>query len=340
MKVFVDDAGEMGTSAGVVAALAGHEVTLRFRKYSQEQADLFNNLKNGVQRSNYLHLPDIELPESIRFADAFAPAEKTNAIILAVPTKFLEKAYSEIEPYIAWNPKCTLVLLSKGFASGSGMSWGVKIKNSLMLAGRRNFAVLSGYTPAKELASAHLTKKYFAASVASRDLNAIKKVRALFRNTHLGIVGTTDIRGVSIAGALKNAYAVGYGILLGLNENSLAWKYLEIAHKEMKVFLDNVGANPKTWSSPAVRGDFYGTCQGEIAWESRNISFGKFLAAYPSWFEINKHISENMVEGYESLKILWRIAHENKLRAPLLYCIHRICFYGASPIAIADCFKA
>lgn len=335
MKVFVDDAGEMGTSAGVVAALAGHEVTLRIRKFSQAQTDLFNNLCSGVQRSNYLHLPGIQLPENIRFADAFSPTEKTGAIILAVPTKFLEKAYSEIEPYVTQNPKCTLVLLSKGFAGESGMTWGIKIKNSLTLAGRHNFAVLSGYTPAKELASAYLTKKYFAASVASRDLNAVKKVRALFKNTHLGIIGTTDIRGVSIAGALKNAYAIGYGILDGKRKfaqtdeeeiylSKLSWMYLGLAHKEMKVFLDNIGANSKTWSSPAVKGDFYGTCHGEIAWESRNVAFGKFLSTYPLPEKIPEYLSKDTVEGYESMRTLAAIGEKEGLHLPLLYSVFRI----------------
>lgn len=319
-------------------AEAGHDVTALIQPFSRAQRDLHFNLKYGVQKCNYLYLKDAELPENIRFTDVFRPAEKTDAMILAVPTKFLEKAYFEIEPYITRHPKCTLILLSKGFVGDSGMSWGLKIKNSLVFCGRRNFAVLSGYTPAKELALANLTKKYFAASAASRDINAIKKVRALFRGTHLGIVGTTDIRGVSIGGALKNAYAVGYGILLGLNENGLAWKYLELAHNEMKVFLDEIGASPKTWSSPAVKGDFYGTCHGELGWESRNVAFGKFLAKYPSVFEAMKYVSENTVEGYEALKTLHQIAHKNKLRAPILYAIHRICFYSASPSLILDLF--
>ena len=327
-------------------AEAGHDVTALIQPFNQAQKDLHFNLKYGAQRCNYLYLKDAELPKNIRFTDVFAPAEKTDAIILAVPTKFLEKAYSEIEPYVTRHPKCTLILLSKGFAGESGMTWGIKIKNSLMLAGRRNFAVLSGYTPAKELASAHLTKKYFAASAASRDLNAIKKVRALFRGTHLGIVGTTDIRGLSIAGALKNAYAFGYGVLTGLaglaqNEEEkkyysvLSSAYLGLAHNEMRVFLDNIGANPKTWSSPAVRGDFYGTCQGEIAWESRNVAFGKFLSGYPKMDKIHEYLSKYTVEGYESLRTLVAIGEKENFYLPLLYSISRI-IQGGYHLLLAD----
>ncbi len=340
MKISVVDAGAMGTSIAIILAKAGHDVILTIQPFDYPHIELFSELyrtgKNRFgKRENHLGLRGIELPANMDFTDNFKFENNPNAIFMAVPTKFLLPVYQKIREYVLIHPKCTLVLLSKGLDENS-ISWSVRIKNDMTLCGRKNFAVLYGYTPASELAVSDLTWKTFAASLASRDLNAIKKIRKVFSGTQLGIVGTTDIRGTGIGSALTKAYAIGYGLLLGLSQDSSAFPFLEKAHNEMKVFLDNAGASPKTLQSPAVRGDFYGTCQGEIAWESRNVAFGKFLAKYPSAFEAIKYVSENTVEGYEALKTFHQIAHENKLRAPILYAIHRVCFYSASPTAMLE----
>lgn len=337
-KIFVCDAGEFGTAMGVVAAKAGNEVVLLIQPYDQDQKDLLYNLKNGTQQTNYLHLPGVRLPP-MEFTDNWEAAKATDAIFLAVPTKYLGETFLKIKECLELNPKATLVLLSKGFDGYGDVPWGVKIYNNLKLHGYNNFAVISGPTFAKEIVRPY--QAHFV-SCASRNISVIKNLKELFKNSDLHLVGTTDVVGVSWGGCLKNAYAIGYGILDNLAGQKTAFEYIWLALDEMKVFLDFAGACPKTLHSPAVENDFYVTSRGD----SRNRKFGEFLSGYHSKAEITDYLKERTVEGkertvegYEALKTLWRIAYANELSAPLLYGIHAICECGASPDTFVSCFK-
>ena len=330
MKIFIDDFGTFATAVGIVAAETGNKVTFRVKTYDYPHLELYLSLlrvgKNHKgKRENDLRLPGVELPANIQFTDNYDPALLADVIFIAVPSGYLEENVMALLPYLKKNSRCTVVLLTKGIDAKSMLPWALKLKKDLALAaGHHNFAVLSGYTPAKDFAVSKMSRKFYAASVASSNLNAIKKVRSVFRNSQLGIIGTTDIGGIGLGGALKNAYALGYGILIGLNENDLARKYLALAHNEMRLFLDYFGANPKTWSSPAVKGDFYLTCQGEIGWESRNVAFGRLLATYPVKEKILEYVSGHTVEGYDAMRALWDIGQNQNFHLPLLYSLYRI----------------
>src|SRR3989344_2976314 len=333
MKVFVCDAGEFGTAMACVTSRAGNEVALLIQPYAQNQKDLFYNLRNGTQQTNYLLLPGVMLPR-MYFTDNFEAAKSADVICLAVPTKYIGQAFLKIKECLEVNSKAILVLLSKGFDSFGDVPWGVKLHNNLKLSGHKNFAVISGPTFAKEIIrpyTAHFV------SCASKNIGAIKKLKALFKSSGLHLTGTTDLTGVSWGGPLKNAYAIGYGLTFKLIDERAAFDYIWLALNEMKAFLDFAGARPKMLHSPAVERDFYVTSRGN----SRNRKFGEFLAEYQSKEKIKEHVenSANTVEGYESMKTLWKIANENKLDVPLLYGVHSICEYGASPGAFADCFR-
>ena len=333
MKVFVCDAGEFGTAMASVAARAGNEVALLIQPYDQNQKDLLYNLKNGTQQTNYIHLPGVK-PPPMEFTDNFEAAKFADVIFLAVPTKYIGQVFLKIKECLEVNSKAILVLLSKGFDSFGDVPWGVKLHNNLKLSGHKNFAVISGPTFAKEIVrpyTAHFV------SCASKNISVIRKLKALFKGSDLHLVGTTDLAGVSWGGPLKNAYAIGYGLILKQAGESAAWQYIWLALNEMKAFLEFTGACLKTLHSPAIERDFYMTSRGN----SRNRKLGEFLAEYQSKEKIKERVENpaNTVEGYESMKTLWKIAHENKLEAPLLYGIHLICEYGASPDTFASCFR-
>ncbi|OGF63219.1 hypothetical protein A2926_03810 [Candidatus Giovannonibacteria bacterium RIFCSPLOWO2_01_FULL_44_40] len=330
-RVFMCDAGEFGTAMAIVAASAGNDVTLLIQPYDQGQEDLIYNLRNGTQQTNYLHLPGVMLPR-MEFTDNFEAAKSADVICLAVPTKYIGQAFLKIKECLEINPKAILVLLSKGFDSFGDVPWGVMLYNNSEFFGYKNFAVMSGPTFAREIVKPY--QAHFI-SCASKNIGVIKKLKALFKNSDLHLVGTTDLIGVSLGGCLKNACAPGYGLLEKLASPEAAFEYIWLALDEMKTFLNSAGANPKTLHSPAVERDFYVTCRGE----SRNKKFGHELAKYLSRDAIEAYTKSNTIEGYESIKTLWRIAQKNSLDTPFLHSIHAICEYGASPDTFVDCFN-
>lgn len=332
MKVFICDAGAFGTAMAVILARAGHKVTLLIQPYDQRHIDMFYNIKYGAQLCNYLHLPNVELPKpDVEVTDNFDGVKNVDVVFLGVPSQFVWNAFLKIKYWLLGNSKMTLVLLTKGLDDYGALPFGIKMRNRLKLEGHNNFAILSGPTPAQALVDPYRT---FVASVASENISVIQKVRRLFwkvdKQTNLATVGTTDLVGVSWGGALKNAYAIKYGMLMGTGKNDLAWEYVnKLGLPEMKLFLDCAGARPKTLYSPAVEGDFRLTCQGYVNWESRNVAFGKFLAKRPTKEEIKNYLSKNTVEGYESALTLWKIARAQNLKTPFLDQIYFACT-GAS----------
>lgn len=337
MKIFVYDAGTFGTAMGIVLAKVGHEVTALIQTYDYPHLKMLlcfqrTGKNEDGKRENNLHLPGVELPENIIFTEELEGMREADIILLAVPCKYLGEAFLKILPYIEQNKKIILALLSKGFDDFGQIPWGLKISNRLKLMGFHNFAVLSGATFARGIIQPYQTHW---ASVASDNLNVIKKLYAAFRGSSIQLQGTTDLVGVSWGGGLKNTYAIPYGLILKQAGEGAAWEFLWLALREMKIFLDYAGANQKTLMSPAVERDFYMTCRGD----SRNRKFGQFLDEYHKPEEIKEHIRKNTVEGYEAMMVLWKIAQEEKLDTPFLHSIHAICEYGASPDTFVECFE-
>lgn len=328
MKIFVVDGGTFGTAFAIMLGRAKkHEVTLLIRPYSQAQKDLYYNLRAGTQKTNYLYLPDVEIPENVLFTDNFEAAVDADVILLAVPSKHIWEPFSNVTDCIEKNRKMIIALLSKGVRPRSNQPLGLDLENHLNTGFHEfhNFAAISGPTFAKDLV---VSGKSHVAAVASHNLSVIKKLKEMVKGTGLELEGMTDLLGVSWGGCAKNTYALGHGICDGLGySQEMLDKYLELAFGEMRAFLEVVGVKSKTISGPAVKEDFYMTAQGE----SRNRVFGEFVAEYHSIEEIEAEADKRTVEGFEAMKAIWKIAHENKLFAPLLYGIHSVACLGASP---------
>lgn len=200
--------------------------------------------------------------------------------------------------------------------------------------GKAKFAVLSGATFAHDLAEG----KPCVASIASKDKKVISAVKHVFRKTNLRLVGTDDIVGASVGGCAKNTYAMGDGFMdvVALPEELPEYRRMSLC--EMKTILDFFGASKRALCSPAVKDDFLYTISGF----SRNREFGKFITGAKTSFEedsgkfrssaeIEEVARTHTVEGFEAMKILWKIAHKHMLNVPLLYGIHALACLGTCP---------
>ncbi|MBI2122242.1 MAG: hypothetical protein HYT98_03900 [Candidatus Sungbacteria bacterium] len=235
--------------------------------------------------------------------------------------------------------KPILVMLSKGFDADSnmplGMAWAKNLEEHT--SGKAKFAVLSGPTFAHDLAEG----KPCVASIASRDPAVIRAIKRIFRKTNLRLIETGDVTGVSLGGCLKNVGAIGDGYMDVVAPPEESSKYRRMWLCEMKTILDFFGAAERTLYSPAVKGDFLYTVSGP----SRNREFGRFIAGAKTYFkeddgkfrsstEIKEVAHANTVEGFDSLKGLYKIAQENSLSTPLLYGIHALACLGTCPLRL------
>lgn len=300
-----------------------------FVELSQNSAEAVQNLPHKIS-----------MPSGAEYIADIGTIREADIAFVAVAAKYAgTKGWlcKRICDWIVYTDcKPILVMLSKGFDADSamplGMAWVKKLEERT--GGKAKFAVLSGPTFAHDLADGKLC----VASIASRGPAVIRAIKRIFRKTNLRLIGTDDVSGVSLGGCLKNAGAIGDGYMDVVAPSEELPKYRRMWLGEMKTILDFFGAAERTLHSPAVKDDFLYTVSGS----SRNREFGRFIAGAKTYFkdddgkyrsraEIEEVARANTVEGFESVRVLYKIAQENSLRVPLLYGIYALACLGACP---------
>lgn len=123
-----------------------------------------------------------------------------------------------------------------------------------------------------------------------------KKICDLFENDYFRVRSTKSVEALELAGALKNVYAIACGIAdgLGFGENTRA-KLITIAYEEFQKLALNLKYEIDEKARPGILGDLVLTCSSI---ESRNFSFGKYLANYSVKDSMRK--VDSTVEGYNT----------------------------------------
>lgn len=112
--------------------------------------------------------------------------------------------------------------------------------------------------------------------LASEHIETTERIARLFAGTLLSFETSTDVRGVALSGVLKNIYALGFGIGVGLSfgYNQKGW-YLKTALSEMETIVERLGGKRESAYSLAGLGDFIAT---GFSGYSKNSRFGEEIA--------------------------------------------------------------
>ena len=121
--------------------------------------------------------------------------------------------------------------------------------------------------------------------IASRFNEVIKLGRKVLDSQQFHVFGSHELMGAELAGALKNAIAIGSGILggLGMGKNIQAM-LITRGLMEMVYFGKAMGANSKAFIGTAGIGDLVATATST---KSRNYTFGMRMAKGESLEEIS-----------------------------------------------------
>lgn len=140
-----------------------------------------------------------------------------------------------------------------------------------VLPAKQLFLVLSGPMLARELAGG---KRGFAV-LAAKNKKDFSRVADIFKETKLELMYSSDLRGVSLCGVLKNIYAVGLGIIDGLEAGSNSkGEYAALAICEMAEIIKILGGKKETALGTAGAGDLIATAFSPL---SRNRKTGEEL---------------------------------------------------------------
>ena len=252
-------AGAWGTAMAIHLTKCGHRVVLVPR--DEEKTTTIREHNENVFR-----LPNVKLPNKLIVDHRFENyINDTAAVVIACSTQGLMDCCKKLEPF---HSKIPLVIsLVKGLDRTS-----LKTPSQLFskILPQVPFACLSGPTYGLEFAQG----KHAAMVLASK--SKLAKMQKDISNSLVRVYTSEDLIGVELGGCLKNIYAIGSGILEGLQlgDNARA-AYLTRALNELSVLGTHLGGRKETFFGLSGLGDLIVTAQG--TW-SRNRTFGYAFA--------------------------------------------------------------
>ena len=271
------------------------------------------------------NLPGVKLPESILFTGDIAQAvQDRDIVVFATPSPFVRSTAAAVAPLLSQGQ--VLVTVAKGIEADtiSTMSEVIEDELSKHDAAHVEVAALSGPTHAEEV-SRDLPSAIVA---ACRDLGTAETVQDVFMGPAFRVYTNTDILGVELCGALKNAIALASGISAGLGygDNSRA-ALITRGMEEIKRLGLARGCNERTFDGLAGIGDLVVTA---TSMHSRNNRAGMLMGQGKTAEEAKAEVGM-VVEGMNVLPAALRLAALHGVSMPIVEGVNAIVNEGAQP---------
>ncbi len=259
-KAAVIGAGSWGTAVAVLLARGGLDVQLGTR--TQERAE-----EMAESRTNERYLPDVPLPDSLVVKRA-AEIELAgiDLVCLAVPSAALPQAVGAIGDRVG--QRTSVLLLSKGMVAPMAALPTEYVAERITRA--RAIASLGGPAHAKEAVSGTA-----ALVLGSSDPDLREQLGSVFDEAGLVCERSSDVLGVEVAGAAKNAAALAAAAAEAQGMNAAGIATAQI-WRECVDYAHARGASSDTFSGLAGVGDLTATI---LAPGSRNRRAGELLGA-------------------------------------------------------------
>jgi glycerol-3-phosphate dehydrogenase (NAD(P)+) len=302
-------AGSWGTALAIQFARGGRPVRLWGRDRERLAA-------MAAGRRNERYLASAQFPDSLQVEPDLARAlAGARDVLIVVPSHAFRALLSQLAPHLA--PDMHVAWATKGFEHGS-----LQLPHQVareVLGAERRVAVLSGPTFAREVGAGLPT----AMTVASPDAPYARALAHELSSANFRAYTSTDIMGVEIGGAVKNALAVGAGLSdgLGFGANTRV-ALITRGLKEMTRLGVALGAQRDTFMGLAGLGDLVLTCTDD---QSRNRRFGLLLAAGRTAQAALAEIAQ-AVEGYAAAGVIHEVAARAGVEMPLCEMAYRVLY--------------
>ena len=285
---------------------------------SNNKVFLFARDKKVIKSINEHHFnPKLKYAifnDNITATDDLALLNDSDYLFIALPSQNIREVLSTLK---SSNANLEIIIASKGIEISTldMLSKVVADKTEC-----KNISVLSGPCFSDEVSQNLPT----AVTFASKNRKSFEKVNSLFDKKNFRIYYSDDVIGCQIGGALKNIYAIGAGITLGLNlgENAKS-AFITRSFVEIMRFAKALGANEKTIFGLSGLGDLILTCSSV---KSRNTKFGQLIStiSLPNIEDILR--SQEVTEGYFTLSAVKKIADQKKIDMPIATSIYNILY--------------
>ncbi|MCI0345089.1 MAG: NAD(P)-dependent glycerol-3-phosphate dehydrogenase [Chloroflexi bacterium] len=271
------------------------------------------------ERRHERRLPGVRLPPKLRATAHPADlASATELVIFAAPSSHLR---SEVGRVAASVPaSADLLSVVKGLERESLLRMSEVVASAGGFDPRR-IAALSGPNLAGEIARGLPAS----AVVAAEDPKLAARIVARLGRRRFRLYVNGDLRGVELAGALKNIIAIAAGAAdgLGFGDNGKAG-LMTRGVAEMTRLGIAAGANPLTFAGLAGIGDVIATCGSKL---SRNHRLGEELAKGRPWSEIEADLP-GVAEGAYTVDAAIALARKLNVEMPIAQEVHNALFEG------------
>jgi glycerol-3-phosphate dehydrogenase (NAD(P)+) len=313
MRITVIGAGNWGTGLAIMAARAGHDVSVWSRN-SAVVASINDTNKNSV------YLTGAAIPETVRATENLSNAlNLAELVVLAAPshaTREIVRSMATLTP-----PDSIIVSATKGIEIESGKRISQVVSDVMSEPAAPRFVCLSGPSFASEVVQNHPT----AIVAASDDSAAARVVQSELSFENLRIYTNDDLVGTELAGSVKNVMAIAAGMVagLGFGSNSVA-ALITRGLAEMTRLALHEGAKLETMMGLAGLGDLVLTCTGGL---SRNRFVGEELGKGLSLQEITTGMHE-VAEGINTTRAVKKLADRIGVEMPITNEVHAVLYEG------------
>lgn len=312
-RIAIIGAGSWGTALAVIAARAGHSVSLWSR--NSEVVSSIN-----VRRVNSRYLTSTQIPESVTATgDIGAALHGASTVLLAAPSHAARELLSTMSSGL--DEAAIIVSVSKGIEIETCKRISEIVKE--VVENSHPFVCLSGPSFAKEVVEGHPT----AIVAASKDAAAARAVQNDLSFENLRIYTNADVVGAELGGSVKNVMAIAAGMAagLGFGSNSVA-ALITRGLAEITRLARREGAQMETLMGLAGLGDLVLTCTGSL---SRNRFVGEELGKGRTRDEIVAELSE-VAEGINTARAVKKLADRAGLEMPITNEVNAVLYDGKS----------
>ncbi|MGM0600472.1 MAG: NAD(P)H-dependent glycerol-3-phosphate dehydrogenase [Candidatus Rifleibacteriota bacterium] len=324
MKFTVIGAGSWGTTLADLLCENGHSVKIWARE--PEVAQSINDKKR-----NPYFVTSLELSEQlIAYKDIDAALDGSDFALTAIPSGYLRTTIQSHSDKL--KKMKGIINVAKGFEQKTGKRLSQVICEVIGVEPDTSsdiVACLSGPNLAHEVGQ----RKPGASVVATVNSDLGKLFQQAFSNHYFRVYRQNDRTGVELGGTLKNIFAIGAGIVEGMNlgDNAKA-AFLTRSLHELVRLGTILGGETQTFYGLAGLGDLMATTSSPL---SRNHKLGQAIASGKTFKEINKS-TKMVTEGVETARTAAAWGKKLTLELPITEELCRVLFEECPPEVAAE----
>ncbi len=283
-KIVLVGAGRIGKALAKIFAQNGYETELWDRDSSKINPN--KNLKDALANADFL--------------------------FLCVPAHAVREVIKSIKPYL--ESKTIIVSLSKGIEEETQKNIFDLLEE--FFPKKQKLSLISGPMMAEELEKGLLGAGVF----VSRNKKIFEDVKEIFEKTNIVLESSSDIKGITLCGVLKNIYAVGLGMVsaLELGDNFRGW-YVKNSIEEISRIVKALGGKEKSVLTMAGIGDLIAT------------GFSPYSRNYKAGFAIVKRTEYVVSEGIISLPSINKILGKKIDKFIILKALKKVILEKSDP---------